>query len=129
MRSAVKALEGFPLLAEPGANGADELVRIIDVQRPAAIKTDVVRHIHQGVDGTQTHSLQALLHPQRGGAVAHALEVAAGKARAGVTRFARERKFDFNGTIVGAFHARKLALGAQRSKTRSGEVAGDAAHA
>src|SRR5207248_5014449 len=97
--------------------GADELVGIVDVQRPAAIEVDVVGDVDQRVDGAQAHGLEALLHPGGRGAVVHAPEVTAGEAGAGVARVGGEFQLDVDGAIEAAFDVCDLALGPERAET------------
>ena len=94
VRLAVEACEFLALATEPGTDGADELVGIVDVEWAAAIEIDVVGDVDQRVDGAQTDGLEALLHPGGRGAVGHALDVAAGEAGAGVARDFGEFELD-----------------------------------
>ena len=66
---AVEAREFLTRLGEARADGAGELVGIVDMQRPAAIQADVVGDVDQRVDGAQADGLEALLHPGGRGAV------------------------------------------------------------
>ena len=59
----VERLEALAGLAEPGPDRALDLVGVVDVQRPAAVERDVVRHVDQRTDRPQPGGLQALLHP------------------------------------------------------------------
>ena len=126
---AVEACEFLALAAEPGADGAGELVGVVDVQRAAAVEADVVGDVDQRVDGAQADGLEALLHPGRRGAVADAPDVAAGEAGAGVARFLGEVELDVDGAVVVALDAADLLLGLELAEAGGGEVAGDAAHA
>ena len=126
---AVEALEFLALAAEAGADGADELVGVVDVQGAAAIEADVVGDVDQRVDGAQAHRLQALLHPGGRGAVADAADEAAGEAWAGVRRLLREFEPDVDGAVVVALDAGDLLLRLEPAEAGGGEVAGNAAHA
>ena len=129
VRLAVEALEALALAAEARADGADELVGVVDVQRAAAIEADVVGDVDQRVDGAQAHGLEALLHPGGRGAVVHAPDVAAGEAGAGVARVVGKFQLDVDGAVEAALDVRDLALGLQRAEAGGRQVAGDAAHA
>ena len=118
-----------PGFAEARANGALELVGVVDVQRPAAVLTDVVGHIDERVDGPQANRLQSVLQPLRRGAVRHALDVAGGEHRAGVRRLLGELELHVDRALGGAFDADDARLVLQGAEPRSGEIARDAAHA
>ena len=126
---AVEADELLTLAAEARADGALELVGIVDVQRPAAVEGDVVGHVDQRVDGPQADGLQALLHPGRRGSVLDAPDVAPGEARAGARAPLREIELDVDRAVVVALDAGDLLLRLQLAEAGGGEIAGDAAHA
>ena len=129
VRLAVEACECLALATEPGADGAGQLVGVVDVQGAAAVEADVVGDVDQRVDGAQADGLEALLHPGRRGAVGDAPDIAAGEARAGVARLLGEVELDVDGAVVVALDAADLLLGLELAEAGGGEVAGDAAHA
>src|SRR5262249_37940497 len=129
MRLAVQAGELLALPSKPRADGALQLVGIVDVQGAAAVQADVVGHIDQGVDRALAYRLQALLHPGGRHAVAHTADVAAGEARAGVACLLREVEPDVDRAVVVALDAGDLPLRLQLAEAGRREVAGDAAHA
>ena len=59
VRLAVEAVERLALAAEPRADGAGELVGVVDVQRAAAIEADVVGDVDQRIDRPQARRLSA----------------------------------------------------------------------
>ena len=67
--AAVEAHERLAVLAEARAHRALELVGVIDMQRPAAILADVVRHVDQRIDRPQPDRLEPRLQPVRRRAV------------------------------------------------------------
>src|SRR5581483_7749372 len=126
---AVEPEELLALPSEPRADGAHELVGIIDVQRPAAVEADVVGDVDEGIDGPQADGFQALLHPGGRLAVAHATDVAAGEAGAGVARLLGELELDLDRAGVAALDVCDLALGLEPAESGGRKVTGDAAHA
>ena len=118
-----------PFLPEPRADGALELVGVVDVQRAAAVEADVVGDVDQRIDRPQPDGFQPLLHPGGRGAVLDAADVAAGEARAGIARLGREIELDVDGAIVVALDAGDLLLRLQLAEAGGRQIAGDAAHA
>jgi hypothetical protein len=55
---------------------------IEDVERPAAVESDVVGDVHQRIDRAKSDGEQTALHPFRGRAVLHAAHEAECKGRA-----------------------------------------------
>ena len=62
---AVEAHEFFARLAETRADRTFDFIGVVDVQRPAAIERDVVRHVDERIDRPQADGFQPVLQPCR----------------------------------------------------------------
>ena len=125
---AVERNEPLALPAEPRADGAGELVGVIDVQRAAAVIGDVVGDIDQRVDRAEPDRLQPALEPVGGGAVLYPAHQAPGEDRAGIGALLVELKLDRDRIGKAAFDRLHRVL-LQLAELGGGEIAGDAAHA
>lgn len=66
---AVECEEFLAGFSEAGVDCSLELMRVIDVQRTAAIERNVIRNVDKGVDRAQADGLQTVLQPIGRGAV------------------------------------------------------------
>ena len=110
-------------------HSAFQLVGIVNVQWPATILTDVVRHIDQRIDRTQTNGTQAVLHPGWRRTVLDATHIAPREDGTRAGCFFRELKLDGNWAIVRALHLTNFPFWFELAHASCGEIARDAAHA
>src|SRR5690606_28385294 len=125
---AVEREETFSRAAEAGANGALELIGIIDMERTAAVERHVVGNVDQRADRTEASGLQAALHPRRRRAVLHPLHEPAREHGARALRFRCELEPNFNGTIEGPLDIANLGFRLQRAETSGGQITRDATY-
>ncbi len=129
VRLAVERGETLASLAKPRADGACQLVGIVDVQWPATIDRDEIGDVDQSADRAQTDCAQALLQPVGRWTVADAADVAAGKYRAGVGGIGRELEEDIDRAFVVALDRAELGLRLELAETCRRQIAGYAAYA
>ena len=125
----VETVERFAGLTQPRADGAPELLRVVDMKWAATIDRDVVRHVDEGVDGAQADGGQPVLQPRRRRAVLDAGDDAAGKRRAGGGGVLGERELDVDGALGLAFDGTERWLRLELAEAGGCQIARDAAHA
>ncbi len=125
---AVERLELLALAPKPRADGALELVGVVDMQGAAAVVGDVIGDIDQRVDGTEADRLQPPLQPVRAWPVLDAPDHPAREHRAGSRALLVELELDRDRIGEGAVD-RLDRVGLERAEAGGGEVAGNAAHA
>ena len=102
-------------------DGAVELVEVEAMQRLAHLHHDVVRDVHDAVDGTQTDAFEATAQPLGAGADFDAFDEAGGVKRAGVFGF----ELDVGGVGFG-LGGGVIALAFEGDAGEGAELAGEA---